>query len=616
MIILAFLVILLTISCSPQSSISVVEVEHEEGGDFSPIVANILSENPDGNVELRFEEGRYDFYPEKATGKYFCVSNNDNGYKPVAVPIYDMKRVRIVGDNTEFIFHGGIVPFHIENSEDVVVRGISIDYDKSFVFEGEVIAQNEHDRSIDLKVSDHCDYSIRQGRAFLKGYDWEAEFGVNIIFDPVRKAPYYNTVKYTHNFRKKYFVAEELRKGVVRLKGWNGAELPPIGSIFANHGQPQSCRPYPTFSIQSSKNITLEDTNVYMTAAMALIAECTENVTMRNFNVMLRPNSGRYISATADATHFVNCRGEILYEDCRFENMLDDAANVHGIYMKVDEIISENRFAANFGHYGQYGFKFAKEGDMVGIIDSNTLLPLGKFKVVEAEEVSENRWIIELDGSLSDFVEGRKIAVENLTNCASVVMRRCTVRNNRARSLLISTPNPVLIEDCYFSSMMAGIIIAGDANKWCESGNTTDVVIRNNHFVNFGTGGGAPQSALHISPEIPAKYRDAGYYHRNILFENNIVESFDSQCIYGICVEELTIRNNKFVQTDDFEPLFNDLSCIDVQNCGCVTIEGNTYDGDDEAQASVINSRKINYTPSDGFFNEIVDRPNTFYYRQ
>ena len=39
------------------------------------------------------------------------------------------------------------------------------------------------------------------------------------------------------------------------------------------------------------------------------------------------PHTQRVISTTADATHFVNCKGDILIENCRFENMLDDGTN-------------------------------------------------------------------------------------------------------------------------------------------------------------------------------------------------------------------------------------------------------------------------------------------------
>lgn len=116
---------------------------------------------------------------------------------------------------------------------------------------------------------------------------------------------------------------------------------------------------------------------------MALICENTEDVTLDQYDVRLREGSGRFISASADASHFVNCRGAIRFDGCLFENMLDDATNVHGTYMAVDTL-SGDRLTARFGHVQQQGFDFARAGDTLRLIDRISLRPLETFVAAEA----------------------------------------------------------------------------------------------------------------------------------------------------------------------------------------------------------------------------------------
>ncbi len=585
--------------------------------DYTPQIREILAKNPKGNFTLEFENGVYKFFPEKAPGSYIRVSNNDNGYKHVAFHLQNMEQVHIQGNNTEFMFYGKIVPFYVLNSDKITIAGIDIDYDTSFIFEGEVIANDKATKSIDLKVSKDIKYRVHADRLLFSGYDWEEGLGQNIVFTAQTKSPYYYTSKYLHREWENELKAKDLGDNVVRLYDFVSEELPPVGSIYVDKGLYLRNRVYPGIILEGASNISLRNMNIYMAGAMALVGQTTENVTMENFNVRLRPGSARYISASADATHFVNCRGLISFEDCLFENMLDDATNVHGTYMKIIEKKSDKCIAVSFGHEQQIGFPFVHVGDTLQIIDRGSLLGGEHILVSDVEIVNDNYYLIYSSNDIKTVIENQNtFAIENRTNTAAVVMKNCIVRNNRARSILLSTPKPVWIEGNYFDSMMAGILIAGDANNWYESGGVGDIVIKNNIFVNMGVGGETPQSVLQISPIIAETERSKGYYHGKIIFEDNIVKTFDSQVIYALSVKELIVRNNKFIQTKDFKPIFDDLAYLDFQNCGRVEVEANTYEGDDEAVISVIKTPSVKIGKQGGFKNEVVHKPNTHFYQQ
>lgn len=116
--------------------------------------------------------------------------------------------------------------------------------------------------------------------------------------------------------------------------------------------------------------------------------------------------------------------------------------------------------------------------------------------------MNENYYIIRTGFDLSAIPDSVHIAVGNRAADADVEISECTVRYNRARSFLLSTPGDVCVENSDLSSMMAGIRICGDANYWFESGRTRNVVIRNNRFGTMATGGRSPQAVLQIDPVI------------------------------------------------------------------------------------------------------------------
>lgn len=599
-----------TASCSRHD---IVEINADPAvKDYTPILREALEDHPGGNVTIRFSRGTFCFYPEKAAGEYLTVSNNDNGMKKVIFSIRDMDNVSIEGDSTDFIFYGAVIPFSVAGSSEIRLSGFSIGYDSPFTLEGTVTETDPAARTFTLRIDPANRYRILDGQFRFLGYDWESRLGENIVFDPRTKSPYYNSAAYQH-WSLHQFSAEETGERTVRFGNVYARELPPVGSIWVDKGMHPQERYCSAIVLSDSKDITVEDVHIYHSGAMALIAQYCENVTVRRYSTARPQGSSRMVTASADATHFVDCKGTVLIEDCCFESMLDDAVNIHGTYMQVREFISDDEFAASFGHRQQQGNRFAEKGCTIRFVDKATMRPVGTGKVLSVRRVNENWYIIRTDFPLSSLSEPGHYAVENISRGASAIIRNCTVRYNRARSILLSTPGKVLVENCDFASMMAGIVICGDANYWYESGNTNDITIRNNRFRDLATGGHSPQAVLQIDPMISREGRsDDFFYHRKISFVGNTVETFDSQLIYALSTGDLEIRDNVFIDTGTFPPLFGDLAAIDVLNCGKVTIRGNDFSRwKKDAYISVHDCLETDIE-ADGL--EIKDKPNPYFY--
>lgn len=583
-------------------------------GDCTPLVREILEAHPDGNIHIHFTKGRYEFYPENAPTEFLSMSNNDSGDRKVAFLIKDMENVTVSCDSADFLFHGAIVPFAVKNSGNVRISGhFSIDYDYPWTFEGEVIANDPARKAFTVKVFPDNKYMIKGDRLYFGGYDWEYPMAENIVFNPETRRPFYNTAVYEHAHWAGELKAREISEGLVEFYGLLAREVPPVGSIWDDKGPMELNRSYPGFAILQSRNVEISDVHIYKAGAMGLIAEFSEDIRVRGMSTAAAPGSKRMITISADATHFVDCSGIVVLEDCTFESMLDDATNIHGVYMKVDSLLAPGVFRTSFGHFQQEGNHFADVGDSIRFVDRKTLRPVAVSVLEDIDRSERKSYILKASPDLSGSGENiSSLVVENISRGCDVVIRNCRVHYNRARSLLLSTPGNVLVEGCDFSSMMAGIRICGDANYWFESGNTRDIVIRGNKFTDGGLGGGNPQAILQIDPIIPKDARGDGFfYHDRIVFSGNTVSTFDCQVIYGLSIKDLEITDNTFIDSGSYEPIFPGLSVIDLQYCGNVVIRGNDFSRwKPDATISVHECLEVsNDSPL-----PTVDSPNPFFY--
>lgn len=544
--------------------------------DYTPVISDIISRHPEGGFRLEFEKAVYPFYPEQAHEEYVTVTNNDNGDKRIAFPLKGMKNVVIDGNGAEFMFHGAMVPFLVSDVSKVKFDDFSISYDYPFTFEGTVIANNLSDRSFVLKPNPLCRHEVRGGVLYIQGYDWELPLGENIVFDPETRSPIYSAEKYEANLSGGIH-AEDLGDGTVKLTGFHSAMLPPVGMVYVDKGPHGSNRRYPAFIIKESSGVSFDDVTVHNSGAMSVIAENSSDIYLNDFRTAVKDGSGMMIASSADATHFVGCTGDIHFRDCVFESMLDDATNVHGIYMAVDTLLDDHSFRASFGHFQQDGFPFGKKGDRIAVVDRDMMVKIGEGTIEEINCSCERTYEFAVDTDLRPFAD-RRLAIRNLSNSvADVRIKDCVVRRNRARCFLLSTNGKILVEGCELAPMMAGLKISGDANYWFESGPTDELIVRNNVFRGVGNGGGA-HSVLHLDPVIYPSQRSTGhFYHNRVVFEGNTIYSYEDQVINILSAREFIMRGNRFIRQTEHYTRCPGLPVIDLQYCGKVEIEGNDF---------------------------------------
>ena len=487
------------------------------------------------------------------------------------------------------MFHGRVSPFVLDRVSGVTLKNFSIDWKRPFQSELKIVERNPDDRSFVVEIDpEQYPYVIKDDRLYFKYYNWEDPFGANIVFDPKTGAPIHDTRKYYINSNSK-IKATAAGKNRVKIES-HISEPPPVGTYMIVYGVKPTSRLCPAIDVTHSKDIVLENVQIYAAGGMGIIAERTENIHLNRFNVTTRKGSGRLVSARADATHFIGCKGDILIENCLLERMLDDGSNVHGAYVRVEENLGNNQFLCAISHPQQWGLTFAEPGDEVAMLSRETILPFTKTTVKKVKRINEQRFIITLD-QIPEKLPDVPMSLENLSWHANFTMRKNTIKENRARSVLITTKGKVLLEDNYFSSHMKGILIEGDNKYWYESGAVQDITIRNNVFNNIGYAGGSRGYALYASPMFSKDQRiGEGRYHRNINFTGNTVKSFNGQFVFAKSVDGLNISGNTFEFSKDYPTVDAKVPAIDLRYCDHVTIDKNTIKGFEKPLAVGVSS--------------------------
>ena len=530
----------------------VVDVSHHRivpGKDVTLEVNNLVqSLKGEENVTLYFPTGQYDFHPENALEQYRAVANHDNGLKRMAFPLFGHSNLTIEGNGSVFMFHGRVVPFTLDGVSKVTLKNLVIDFIRPFHSELTVVERDESTLTVVVETDPaQYPFTVIRGEVYFDRHGQNVPLvGQNIVWDPATRAPIHRAHEYSLNLGalKAEVVAENRIKLVNAFR-----KLPPLGSVMVVYGDRFTSRLVHAIQVTDSKDILIENVTIHAAGGMGLIVERTENVKLDRMKVT--STGDRLVSTRADATHFIGCKGLIEVVDCVFEHMLDDGINVHGAYVPVVKHLGGKTLLCEISHFQQWGLKFAEPGDKIAMLSRETVLPFFETKVSSIRQLNERRFLITLEdmpGELPDV----PLSLENLTWNADLVMRNNTIRENRARSVLVTTKGKVLIEGNYFSSQMHGILIEGDNDYWYESGAVNDVVIRNNTFVNIGYGS-ASGYPLFASPKLTSKQvTGKGHYHRNVVFTDNTIWSFTGNLVDAKSVENLTVSNNRIIFSRDY----------------------------------------------------------------
>lgn len=526
-------------------------------------------------LEKQMGEGSasFHFWPESAFEKYYYVTNNRMGLKRIAFPIIGKKNLTIDGGGATFIFHGEIVPFILDGSENVTIKNCSIDWKRPFYSQGEIVRVD--DDGIEVKMDrDKYPYHLEGETILFDGEGWSSTFHEGVFeMDVKTGGPAWRSGDSLGQYiAPKDFCITQVDENTIRFNN-RFVRKAVVGNILLMRHYQRHC---PGIYLFHAKDTCIENVNLYHCGAMGVLGQFADGVHLKNLTVQPTPGSGRFFSVTVDATHFCNCRGMIRIEDCRFENQMDDPINVHGIFSRIKERVDEHSVLAELVHPDQYGVEIGLPGDRINLVRSDTLLPYATLEIERTELLDSQFVRVVFKEKLPDELRERD-ALENMDWMPDLHVSGCFSHNNRARGYLISTPGKVLIEDNYIASSGAALKICGDAYYWFESGAVHDMVVRNNTFGDscYGNCPEWGRAIIDIDPELEDPWANLECYHRNIRIEGNTFKTFDSAILYARSVEGLVFKDNVIEKTDSYPAVSPDLPIVRLNACRNAVVEGN-----------------------------------------
>ena len=503
--------------------------------------------------------------PAQAFEEYQYISNNDPSMKRIAFQLQDVKDFTIDGNGTVLMFSGHISPFNLERCSGITVKDMTIDFKRAFVSEGKITAVGKG--FFEVEFPEYYNITFREGNLVFRDENNETYPYSNLLeFDPVRKEVAYHVHDYwiwTESSQ-----AEQVGPGRYRFHRDDYGDGT-VGNVMAFGA---SYRNNPAFTLLDCDGFNLVDVKLYNCCGMGVIAQSSKDIELLRMDVEPTPGSDRVISISADATHFVNCKGYIRMIDCIFRGQKDDATNVHGWYMAVDKVLAQDKLLLRWRNSGQYGVEFIKPGMTLELVDSQTMETYSRMKVKEVNYLNCEYAEVTFDGILADKTQPGDVVAED-DGYPDVLISGCYIGNNRARGLLIGSRGKVVIEKNTFHSPGTAILFEGDGRYWYEQSGVRDVVIRDNVFDNCMYGSATWGSAvIAVGSGIPDK--EHSRYHKNILVENNVFKGFDNRIVNLYCVDGFTFRNNKIEFSDADYPAFGKPEDRFIfKNCDNVKVE-------------------------------------------
>ena len=517
------------------------------------------SVSPEDEVTLRFGKGTYTFSATDAKGYEYYISNHDQSpLRKIGFHLDGWTNLTLDGCGAEFLFTGRMIPFYVVNCTNTTLCNFSVDFSDPQITQAEILS-NTPEEGTTFKMAPWVKHRIGQnGRFEVYGSDWAMQPNSGMNFEKKTRHIAYQTGDL-------WVVSDgvqDLGDNTYRAPQWKENKVKP-GTIVTFRTY---YRPCPGIVLDHDNQTTLQDVNVHYAEGMGLIAQRCTDITLDGFNVCLRGKKDpRYFTTQADATHFSQCKGHIRSVNGLYEGMMDDAINIHGVYLKVKEVINAQTIRCAFEHGQAYGFAWGDVGDTIRFVSAYTMeeheetYTIREIRPADKETVKGcKEFIITLSRPMEKTLElaTQDYGIENLTWTPTVYFAENVVRNNRARGALFSSPRHTVCENNLFDHTSGtAILLCGDCNGWYESGSCKDVIIRKNKFVNALTSYYQFTNAvISIYPEIPRLNDQKQYFHSNIIIENNKFTTFDEPILYAKSVNGLVFRKNKIKRSKAYKP--------------------------------------------------------------
>lgn len=468
---------------------------------------------------------------------YLSVCDVNSGYLDTAFLMRGLKNVTLDFGGNMLTLHGRIQPFMIDECENITIKNVAVQYDRSFYSEFDVISNVNGELRMKKKANFPCrvengylipyaetweNRELNYGDMFIQVFDTASREGAGLTVAVIGEKVFLHDTPPCHVAELK--VREE--DGDVILSG----EIPAYWHEGMTAVLSHETRDKSSAAIFRSKNITLENYRIINGAGMGVLGMYTENLTLDRLTLTCDELSHGIVTNEADAMHLVACRGKLIIKNSVIEGMIDDALNVHSNFYLVSGVRGStiSAYKVKESHCLDANFKVFGIGDEIAVYRGHTMERKAVCRITDIRILDNYNVEFDTDAALPS-VEGGDI-IENLSAQPELIIQNC--RFGKANThLRIQTRGKSVIENCESS---LPVLLTGDLNYWFEASPVNDLTIRNCSFT-------GSRAQIRLCPECNPTPK-APYYHRGVKITDN---TFDcATALNAVCADRLTFRGN------------------------------------------------------------------------
>jgi len=564
----------------------------DTGKDMADAVAAMLSSGLKPGTEIYLAPGEYVFRHHVAHEV------------TVAFHLKGISGIRINGNGARFVCHGYVMPFKIEDCEDIEIGNFTVDWARPYITQGRVRECGiEH---VDLEIDrEQYSYIIENGRFLGIGPAWGAPRPLSESYHDVYDA---ETREIPARLRDNPLglrpdsLAAEIGAGLVRFTCQPSVPIPPGFFVTLNHGR----YIVKGIDIWRSIDVRIKEVTLHHVLSGGVVAARTTNLEIDGLRIVPNESKGRVFSNVADGIHLCHCRGTINVSNVEMAGQGDDFLNIHGRNSVMTEKLGVRQALVVRADCWDVGDEvwvvrradgqrrevlrvaaIARIAPIHDLAKSETQLGNGIGLGWGLSTDKQGEWRVEFESEFPADITAGDIFENKTWTPDLFTLRHCRIlRRHRARGVLATVPGKVIIEDNYFATAGAAILIEGDVSYWYESGGVTEVVIRNNVFDNCLSSGSDTSDVgwqwggaiFTITPSLRAADESSPPYHRNILIEGNRIETFDAPLVRACSVGGLRFVDNTVVRSQRFEPFAFQKEAFWFDGCRAVEIRGNRFE--------------------------------------
>ena len=507
------------------------------GENVSSAIPSALKSAMQSDRILYFPAGVYHFYPDGCSQRYCFFSNNDEGVKTIAILLDGVDDFTVRGDDAKFLFHGRISPLCAFNCRNLIVEGISIDFEDSFVSDADLVSRENGIAWFKFSGK----HQVVDGKMVFTG-DFYDNFSGRLNF-------------YCYDCCKKELVWDQraitIRNRNIQFKnGLVGVEdkFENLSSdAFVVKHENRLC---PGMVFDNCPDVTVRRVTVHHAAGMGVLIQNSENCLVEEVAVV---PENRRTSASDDALHITDCRGKLRIKNCELAGTLDDSINVHGVFRKLKcRTVGNLMYYLEAGHFQQQGVFNIHPGDTLELLSRDSGKPYAQLKIAKVIPCTKAFTIVsfESEGLPPGFVQGDPGWI--LGTQAELEVTGTVCRPLNGRGVLASGLKDLYISGCHLHSSGSGVFISGDHGFWYESGPVQHALIENNIFDNCNYKAyTATREPLAVFPELNVLEEDF-YYHGTIEVVNNTFISSLRPQVSMMSVRNAVVTGNTFTLDDRY----------------------------------------------------------------